>query len=80
MLTSVSWDSISAASMRAFLVGSACGFGWTPCVSPILAVVLTFAAVESTALKGVELLAVYAMGLALPSLLAAFSIEGLLSC
>ena len=68
-----------AASIRAFLVGSAFGFGWTPCVGPILAVVLTFAAVESTVPRGVGLLAVYATGLALPFLLTAFSIEGFLS-
>src|SRR6266404_6176408 len=65
-----------ATGTRAFLVGSAFGFGWTPCVGPILAVILTFAAAESTVAKGVWLLAVYAMGLAVPFLLTAFSIEG----
>ena len=70
---------LGASSMRAFLVGSAFGFGWTPCVGPILAVVLAFAAVESTVLRGVGLLTVYAMGLALPFLLTAFSIQGFLS-
>ena len=68
-----------AASVRAFLVGSAFGFAWTPCVGPILAVVLTFAAAESTVLRGIWLLAAYALGLALPFLLTAFSIEGFLS-
>jgi len=68
-----------AAGMRAFLVGAAFGFGWTPCVGPILAVILTFAAAESTMPKGVLLLGVYAMGLAIPFLLTAFSIEGFLA-
>ena len=68
-----------AAGTRAFLVGSAFGFGWTPCVGPILAVILTLAAAEATVTKGVSLLAVYALGLAIPFLLTAFSIEGFLA-
>ena len=68
-----------AAGTRALLVGSAFGFGWSPCVGPILAVILTFAAAESTVAKGVWLLAVYAMGLALPFLITALSIEGFLT-
>jgi cytochrome c-type biogenesis protein len=68
-----------AAGTRAFLAGSAFGFGWSPCIGPILATILTFAAAESTVAKGVWLLAVYAMGLALPFLITAFSIEGFLA-
>ena len=68
-----------AAGTRAFLLGSAFGFGWTPCVGPILAVILTFAAAESTVAKGVWLLSVYAVGLALPFLLTALSIERFLA-
>ena len=68
-----------AAGTRAFLVGSAFGFGWTPCVGPILAVIPTLAAAESTVARGVSLLAVYALGLAIPFLLTAFSIEGFLA-
>ena len=67
------------AGTRAFLLGSAFGFGWTPCVGPILAVILTFAAAESTVAKGMWLLSVYAVGLALPFLLTAFSIERFLA-
>src|SRR5437879_4594579 len=68
-----------AAGTRAFLVGSAFGFGWTPCAGPILAVILTLAAAESTVGKGVWLLALYAMGLALPFLMTAFSINSFLA-
>jgi cytochrome c-type biogenesis protein len=64
-----------AAGTKAFLTGSAFGFGWTPCVGPILAVILTFAAAESTMAKGVSLLAMYSLGLAIPFLLTALSIE-----
>src|SRR5262249_6923542 len=67
------------AAVRAVLMGSAFGFGWTPCVGPVLAVILTFAAAESTVTKGVGLLGVYALGLAIPFLLTAFSIEGFLA-
>lgn len=64
-----------AAGARAFLVGSAFAFGWSPCVGPILAVILAFAAAESTVAKGVSLLAIYALGLAFPFLLTAFSVQ-----
>jgi len=63
------------AGTKAFLIGFAFGFGWAPCVGPILAVILAFAAAESTMLKGTSLLAMYALGLAIPFLLTAMSIE-----
>jgi cytochrome c-type biogenesis protein len=62
------------AGTKAFL-GFAFGFGWTPCVGPILAVILTFAAAQSTMVKGMSLSAMYALGLAIPFLLTAMSIE-----
>jgi cytochrome c-type biogenesis protein len=60
---------------RAFLVGLAFGFGWTPCVGPILTVILTFAASEATLGKGIGLLALYSAGLAIPFLLTSLGIE-----
>ena len=65
----------TAASSRAFLVGFAFGFGWTPCVGPIVSVIVTFAASEATIGKGVGLLSMYSAGLALPFLLTALGIE-----
>jgi cytochrome c-type biogenesis protein len=59
----------------AFLIGFAFAFGWTPCVGPILAVILGFAAAQDSILKGIALLAVYSMGLAVPFLLTSFGIE-----
>jgi len=59
----------------AFLIGFAFAFGWTPCVGPILAVILGFAAAQDSVLKGVGLLAVYSLGLAVPFLLTSFGIE-----
>jgi cytochrome c-type biogenesis protein len=58
-----------------FLIGFAFAFGWTPCVGPILAVILGFAAEQDSVFKGIALLAVYSMGLAVPFLLTAFFIE-----
>jgi len=59
----------------AFVIGFAFAFGWTPCVGPILAVILTFAAEQDTVLKGVGLLAIYSLGLAVPFLLTSLGIE-----
>src|SRR5207245_133630 len=39
----------------AFLIGFAFAFGWTPCVGPILAVILGFAAAQDSVLKGIML-------------------------
>src|SRR3984885_2880362 len=55
----------------AFVMGLAFAFGWTPCIGPILAAILSIAASEQTALRGAALLAVYSIGLGLPFLLAA---------
>ncbi|HXZ40101.1 MAG TPA: cytochrome c biogenesis protein CcdA [Terriglobales bacterium] len=59
----------------AFLIGFAFAFGWTPCVGPILAVILGFAAAQDSVIKGIALLTVYSMGLAVPFLLTSFGIE-----
>ena len=59
----------------AFVVGFAFAFGWTPCVGPILAVVLGFAAAQDTVWKGIFLLAIYSAGLAVPFLLTSLGIE-----
>jgi cytochrome c-type biogenesis protein len=59
----------------AYVMGLAFGFGWTPCVGPILAAILAIAASEATLAKGATLLAVYALGLGLPFIVAAFLAE-----
>lgn len=55
----------------AFLMGLAFAFGWTPCIGPVLATILTVAAREESIAYGTSLLAVYAAGLGVPFLLAA---------
>ena len=64
-----------ASPWGAFVIGFAFAFGWTPCVGPILAVVLGFAAAQDTAWKGIFLLAIYSAGLAVPFLITSFGIE-----
>jgi cytochrome c-type biogenesis protein len=59
----------------AFVIGFAFAFGWTPCVGPVLTVILTFAAAQDSITKGVILLAIYSMGLAVPFLLTALLLE-----
>jgi cytochrome c-type biogenesis protein len=51
-----------------FAVGMAFGLGWTPCVGPVLAGILLFAAQAATLQYGVLLLAVYSLGLGIPFL------------
>ena len=59
----------------AYAMGLAFAFGWTPCIGPILAAILSVAAAEATVAKGAMLLAVYSAGLGIPFLLAAFMVE-----
>lgn len=59
----------------AFVIGFAFAFGWTPCVGPVLTVILTLAAGQDSIGKGVVLLAIYSMGLAVPFLLTALGVE-----
>lgn len=55
----------------AYLLGLAFGFGWTPCIGPVLGAILTVSAMSSTAMAGIILLTVYSLGLGIPFLLSA---------
>jgi cytochrome c-type biogenesis protein len=59
----------------AYVMGLAFAFGWTPCIGPILATVLTLAASETSLWSGVKLLFVYSLGLGVPFVLAAVAIR-----
>lgn len=61
------------------LVGITFGAAWTPCIGPILGGILTLAAARSSVREGTALLAVYALGLALPFLLTALALERFLA-
>ena len=65
----------SSTWLGAFVIGFAFAFGWTPCLGPILTVILGFASQEDTLVKGILLLAVYSLGLAVPFLLTSLLME-----
>lgn len=65
----------SSSAWGSFLVGFAFAFGWTPCIGPILATILVFAGAQETVFKGVMLLAVYSLGLAVPFLLTSLGVD-----
>ena len=58
----------------AYVMGLAFAFGWTPCIGPVLATVLTLAANEASVGAGVRLLFVYSLGLGIPFILAAVAV------
>jgi len=64
----------SSTPVGAFVIGFAFAFGWTPCLGPILATILTIAGEQDTLVKGI-LLAVYSLGLAVPFLLTSLLME-----
>jgi cytochrome c-type biogenesis protein len=57
--------------IAAYVLGLAFGFGWTPCIGPILGAILTASATSATIGEGVTLLAVYSAGLGVPFLIVA---------
>ena len=57
------------------VIGAAFGFGWTPCIGPILGSILVLAATEQSINKGILLLFFYSMGLAIPFILSGFLIQ-----
>lgn len=61
--------------LGAYVIGLAFAFGWTPCVGPILATILTVAASRDQLGYGVSLLATYALGLGIPFLAAALAVK-----
>lgn len=63
----------------AYVLGLAFGFGWTPCIGPILGAILTVGALSATASSGIALLAIYSAGLGIPFLLSAAFTDGLAS-
>ena len=58
-----------------FVVGMAFGFGWTPCIGPILGSILALASTEENISKGIIMLSFYSLGLAIPFILSGFLIQ-----
>jgi cytochrome c-type biogenesis protein len=63
--------------VAAYMLGLAFGFGWTPCIGPVLGAILTVAAAQASVTQGVALLAVYSFGLGVPFVLSALFTDGL---
>ena len=62
---------VGGSPLPAYVLGVAFGFGWTPCIGPVLGAILTVSAAGTSA-GGVALLGAYALGLGVPFLVAAF--------
>ena len=57
------------------LVGAAFGFGWTPCIGPVLGSILSLAAIEENINKSILLLSSYSLGLAIPFIISGILID-----
>ncbi len=62
-----------------YLIGLAFAFGWTPCIGPILATILTLAASQESLGYGVALLTTYSLGLGIPFIAAALGVRAFLA-
>ena len=51
------------------------GFGWTPCIGPILGSILALASTEETIFQAVNLLILYSLGLAIPFVLSGYLMQ-----
>ena len=58
-----------------FIVGMAFGFGWTPCIGPILGSILALASTEETIFEAIILLSFYSLGLAIPFILSGYLMQ-----
>ncbi|MDA0764886.1 MAG: sulfite exporter TauE/SafE family protein [Proteobacteria bacterium] len=58
-----------------FIIGMAFGFGWTPCIGPILGSILALASTEETINKAILLLSFYSLGLAIPFVLSGYLMQ-----
>ena len=58
-----------------YILGLAFGFGWTPCIGPILGSILALASIEETLSRAILLLSFYSLGLAIPFILSGYLIQ-----
>jgi len=67
-----------ARPLGAYLIGLAFAFGWSPCIGPVLGVILTMSAAAATVSSGVALLGAYSLGLGIPFVVTALFTGALL--
>jgi len=65
----------NSSKFSSILVGMAFGFGWTPCIGPILGSILVLASIEQSLNRGILLLFFYSLGLAIPFILSGYLIQ-----
>ncbi len=58
-----------------YVIGLAFGFGWTPCIGPILGSILALASIEETLTRAIILLIFYSLGLSIPFVLSGYLIQ-----
>ena len=75
MQKSINFQNRSTKNIGSLFVGMAFGAGWTPCIGPILAAILTMAAASSSWGAGTALLVAYSAGLAIPFIISALAID-----
>ena len=68
-------SNINPENFGSILIGMAFGFGWTPCIGPILGSILALASIEESLNRGVLLLFSYSLGLAIPFVLSGYLIQ-----
>ena len=66
---------VSSGSFSSLFIGMAFGFGWTPCIGPILGSILVLASAEQSINRGILLLFFYSLGLAIPFILSGYLIQ-----
>lgn len=64
--------------LHAVFTGVAFGFAWSPCIGPVLAVILYWSASQANATKGLIMLIAYGLGVGLPFLFAALGFDRLM--
>jgi len=62
-------------SLSSIFVGMAFGFGWTPCIGPILGSILALASIEESLSRGIMMLFFYSLGLAIPFIISGYLIQ-----
>ena len=65
----------NSGKFSSLLIGMAFGFGWTPCIGPILGSILALASTEQNLNRGIMLLFFYSLGLAIPFILSGYLIQ-----
>lgn len=65
-------------SVNSFVLGVTFGFAWTPCIGPVLAVILFWASQSETMLQGLVMMIAFGLGIAVPFLIISLFIDRLM--